>query len=157
MGTNPLENLSGFFNKGTFPNISNVSLVWAFTAIVLFILTALQAIQACKGRGVSIKKAPQTLRAVPIQRYGIFNRLSEGLASPWAAFVILLLTATLFSLTLAYEFVIVRAYQEMDVIDTNGWTFGQVVAVLFWVPPLFDAAQSLLGKPYFGPHNPMFF
>lgn len=88
------------------------------------------------------------MRADPIQRNGILRRLAEGLVSPWASFVILLLTTTIFSLTIAYEYVMVRAYQDMDVIDTNGWTFGQVVAVLFWAPPLCDATQSLLGKSF---------
>lgn len=96
---------------------------------------------------MSVKKAPQTMRPGLLQRHGIFHGLGKGLASPWTSFVILLLTVVLFSLALVYEYVMVRAYQEMDVIDMNGWTFGQVVAVLFWAPPLFDATQSLLGKP----------
>lgn len=148
MGTNPLQRLSEFFNKGTVPNISNVSLIWAFTAVVLLTLISHQLIQAWQRRGMSIKEAPQALRLAPIQRRGIFHRLVEGLASPWARFFILLLTVMLFSLTLFYEYVMVRAYQDMDVIDTDGWTFGQVVAVLFWAPPLFDAMQSLFGKSF---------
>lgn len=148
MDTNPLRKLSEFFNKGTVPNISNVSLIWAYTAIVLLTLISHQAIQACEVRGMSVKKAPQAFQVAPIQRRGIFHRLVEGLASPWARFFILLLTVMLFSLTLFYEYVMVRAYQDMDVIDTDGWTFGQVVAVLFWAPPLFDAMQSVFGKSF---------
>lgn len=148
IGTNPLQNLSGFFNKGAVPNISNVSLIWAFTAIVLLSLISPQVIKAWKGRGVFMKKAPQSLRPAPMPRHGMFKRLAEGLASPWAGCLILLLTVMLFSLTLIYEFIMVRTYSDMDVIDTNGWTFGQVVAVLFWAPPLFDAMQSLFGKPF---------
>lgn len=150
MDTNPLRKLSEFFNKGTVPNISNVSLIWAFTAVVLLTLISHQAYQACEERGMSIKKAPQAFRLAPIQRRGVFHRLVERLASPWARFFILLLTVMLFLLTLFYEYVMVRAYQDMDVIDTNGWTFGQVVAVLFWAPPLFDAMPSLFGKPFAG-------
>lgn len=148
MGANPLQRLSEFFNKGTIPNISNVSLIWAFTAVVILTLISDQATKAWKGRDTGIKKARQALRRAPIQRRGIFHRLVEGLTSPWARFSILLLTVMLFSLTLYYEFVMVRTYQEMDVIDMDGWTFGQVVAVLFWAPPLFDAMQSLFGKHF---------
>lgn len=145
MNTNPLRKLSEFFNKGTVPNISNVPLIWAFTAIVLLTLISRQVIQAREGEGMSIKKASQALRPAPIQRRGVLHRLAEVLASPWARFFILLLTVILFSLTLFYEYVMVRAYQDMDVIDKKGWTFGQVVAVMFWGPPVFDA---LFGKSF---------
>lgn len=147
MGTNPLQSLSKFFNKDSIPNISNVPMVWALTAVALIILTSSQACQALKSSGLFFRKDPQTIRIDFRRRRGIFKGLAEGLASPWASFFILLPTVSLFSLALAHEYVMVRVYQEMDVIDMNGWTFGQVVAVLFWVPPLFDVAPSLFGKP----------
>ena len=58
----------------------------------------------------------------------------------------LVFTSILFSLALAYNFRVVRQYQMMDVIDENDWSFGQVVGVLFWAPPLLDAAHSVLKK-----------
>lgn len=54
MGMNPLQTLSGFYNRDTVSNIKTVSLVWAFTAIVLVILILSQAIQACKVEGMSV-------------------------------------------------------------------------------------------------------
>ena len=33
----------------------------------------------------------------------------------------------------------------MDVIDFDGWSFGQVVAVLFWVPPALEVMHSMSG------------
>ncbi len=57
-----------------------------------------------------------------------------------------ILATVLFSLCLGYQFVMVNIYRLMDVIDFDGWTFGQVVAVLFWVPPALEIFHSVFGE-----------
>lgn len=58
------------------------------------------------------------------------------------------LTSIIFVLALIHQAMMIKLYFQMDVIDKNGWTFGQVVAVLLWVPLVFDCFCLFCG-PYF--------
>jgi hypothetical protein len=52
----------------------------------------------------------------------------------------------LFSFSLGYCFHLVKKFHEVGVIDTHGWSFGQVVAAMFWAPVFLDVAHSLFGN-----------
>ncbi|OAA59951.1 hypothetical protein ISF_05962 [Cordyceps fumosorosea ARSEF 2679] len=117
-GEEPLAYLDSFFNKNPVPNISNVPMPWAF-ASVLLVAVGRQAFQSW-GKGDDEEAAATHkpgLTALAESR----RRGQDGLG-----------------------FRVVREYQKMDIIDKRGWSFGQVVAVLFWVPPVLDAAHALV-------------
>lgn len=143
-GAEPLVYLDSFFNKNPIPNIKNVPMLWAYATAVLFALVGRQAFQSWKGQGENSVEATQKpgltalaeSRRAKTKASSFFNRKA-------VRFSLFLLTTTIFCLALGYEFRVVREYQKMDIIDKRGWSFGQVVAVLFWVPPLLDTAHAL--------------
>lgn len=105
-----LQSLSRFF-KDSIPDISDVPVVWALSAVVLFISATIQAYKDLKSSGIFSTESPQT------NRRGIFQRATEGLELPWAGVFVSLLTGLLTLLALAYHDLV---YKEMDFIDTNG-------------------------------------
>lgn len=143
-GEEPLIYLDSFFNKNPVPNIKNISVLWVFATAVLFVAIARQAFQSWKKKGEESVEATHKpgltalaeSRSVKKKTSAFFNRKA-------VRFGLLVLTTAIFCLALAYEFRVVREYQKMDIIDKRGWSFGQVVAVLFWVPPLLDSAHAL--------------
>lgn len=52
--------------------------------------------------------------------------------------VALLVACTLFGLSLGYQAEMLLKYSRAGVIDWDGWSFGQVVAVVIWVQPAAD-------------------
>jgi hypothetical protein len=142
-GEEPLAYLDQFFNKSPVPNIKTVPVLWGYTTVILAILVLRQILgQFSKG-----SQPPQaTQRPGQTNRVRRLNCLPAILQRPATKFTLLLLATTLFCFALGYEFRVVREYQKMDVIDKQGWSFGQVVAVLFWVPPVLDVFHTLFRK-----------
>lgn len=143
-GAEPLVYLDRFFNKNPIPNIKNVPMLWAFTTVVLFILVTRQIYQSWAdnhgGSAQAVNKPGLTALAQHKSLASSVARFFDGVA---ARFALLLLSTSIFCFALGYEFLVVREYQKMDIIDKKGWSFGQVVAVLFWIPPLLDTAHTL--------------
>ncbi|KAJ3493419.1 hypothetical protein NLG97_g4740 [Lecanicillium saksenae] len=143
-GAEPLVYLDRFFNKNAVPNVKNIPMLWAFATAVLFVATGRQAFQSWRGENeepAEVTHKPGLTALAESKRAK--NRISTFFSRKAVRFGFLLLTTTIFCLALAYEFRVVREYQKMDIIDKKGWSFGQVVAVLFWVPPLLDSAHAL--------------
>lgn len=126
-GVEPLMYLDNFFNKGTIPNIKTIPILWGWTTLVLLVLICHQIGKALTGGDI---KDGEVVNSKTKFR-SIFS------------FGLLFVAVSGFCLGLAYEFRVVTEYQKMDVIDKKGWTFGQVVAVLFWLAPLLDSLRSI--------------
>ncbi|KAK4442383.1 hypothetical protein QBC34DRAFT_453141 [Podospora aff. communis PSN243] len=47
------------------------------------------------------------------------------------------------SVALGYTFHMVMRFRDVNAIDINGWSFGQVVAAIFWVPVFLDVVHSM--------------
>lgn len=131
-GTNPLEYLSTFFNQGKVMNIHTAPGLWAYATAVLGVLLVTQIFSAEDDE--------------PLPKSADSKGLLAFFHSPVSKFILLLGASLLFSLTLGYQYVMVSTYQKADVIDKDGWSFGQVVAVLFWMPPLLDVIHSCFGE-----------
>lgn len=112
--TDPLIYLDWFLNYWSIPNIKTVPVLWVLSTVVLLCLVALQF-----------------LDNRPSHKINARVRLAS-----------LYLGSLLFGLALGYQTRMIQIYTAMDVIDWDGWTFGQVVALLFWVPPLVDCFRS---------------
>lgn len=143
-GAEPLVYLDDFFNKNPVPNIRNVPMLWAFATAVLVAAVSRQAFQSWRGCGEkSVEAAHKPGLTALAQSRRAKNKASTFFNQSIVRFGLLLLTTTIFCFALGYEFRVVREYQKMDIIDKKGWSLGQVVAVLFWVPPLLDTAHAL--------------
>ena len=124
IGNDPLDYLAGFYNDGGIPNLHTMPLLWGWTT---FILTLLIANQVQHAIGCGKPGSPARF----LSAWRIITRL---LAHPIA----LLVACTIFGLCLGYQAEMLRKYSGSDVIDWDGWSFGQVVAVVIWVQPVAD-------------------
>ncbi|KAJ9610011.1 hypothetical protein H2200_006341 [Cladophialophora chaetospira] len=130
IGNDPLDYLAGFYNQGSIPNLRTMPLLWGWTTLILILLASNQA------------------------RYLFGPQNSPGqtrLQSTWALVVrilahpiALLVACTLFGLSLGYQAEMLRKYSGSDVIDWDGWSFGQVVAVVVFAQPVADYLHLLL-------------
>ena len=132
-GTNPLAYLTGFFNQSSIPNIKTVPLLWGWTTLILLTLVARQAFGLGPQPSDDEKDHHDASKPKPTYHPSLLAKTSFVLAT------------IIFSLCLGYQFVMINTYRLMDVIDFDGWSFGQIVAVLFWVPPALEVMHSLSG------------
>lgn len=146
-GSNPIEYLNDFYNNKMITNIHYVPLVWAYATLILLVLVVMQIL----GRRQRPSSGCATSRQVtPTTKRTLFRRIRQHSGQGWK-FLLLLAEITLFCLALRCQYVMVSTYQAMDVIDTHEWNFGQVVAVLIWVPTLLEIVESYSGRcePFF--------
>ena len=106
--------LDGFYNQGGVLNITTVPLLWVWTTAVLAVLAARQIFEQWG------KSASKSL-VEGDQNQSLFRRVSH--------LSFLLISIALFVACLAYQYGMVAKYRDMDVIDVNGWSFGQKTRV----------------------------
>jgi len=135
MGTNPLAYLNGFYNRNRFPSIQTVHILWAW-ATVVFIFSLYD-----RWRGTILQYIGRRL-AVPIGSAS--NIFEHKYVRPIVWIVENIFGPLMFSFTLVYQILMVVQYYEMDVVDFSrqAWTFGQIVAVAVWIPPVLEALLS---------------
>jgi len=149
-GSNPLERITGFFVKSSWTNIRTIPMLWVWTTLALLVLILDEVWQAVQFR--KKKDAPQqdviktkmrpTLARLPQNRLsGNYRMLSR--------FIVTIVFIVLFSISLIFIFQMVLKLLNMYAIDTNGWSFGQVVAAMFWIPVFLDVAHSTFGNQAF--------
>lgn len=140
MHNDPLKYLMLFYNKQSLPNIKTVILLWLWTTIVLAVLQIRQISSGQKTPSASKLSTPATrVRGSRARLAAILNNATTQLIAVLAASLV-------FGLAFGYQARMVIQYFQMDVVDKNGWSFGQWVAVLFWIPPLIDFVRRLLSK-----------
>ncbi|KUI70404.1 hypothetical protein VM1G_11703 [Cytospora mali] len=139
-GSNPLDYLSGFYNQEMFPNIHSIPVIWAYTTLVFLILASFQILHKDATRG-----RPPIRGFAPLVKTSLLQRFGRIIRSLEFQFILLSLAVAIFSLTLRYQYTMVKTYERMGVVDKGSWPFGQVVAVLFWAPALLEAAKSYIG------------
>lgn len=141
-GSNPMEYLSDFYNANMVTNIHNVPILWAYSTLVLLVLVATQVIGR---RGSPVPNSLPTKEIVPTKKRTIFRRIPQPSPQCWR-YLLLLAAVSVFCLALSCQYVMVSTYHKMDVIDMHEWSFGQVVAVLIWVPTLLEVVESYYGN-----------
>lgn len=152
-GQNPLATLAGFYDQTKPPNKRTIPLVYGFSLAVFLAVVSLQVVEATRkyeqGRYTAYQKVLGAFedRGPAFTYIGKLRLLCTSLGM---RFTFLTLTTLLFILSLVYEYEMVQVYRKMDVIDLTGWTFGQVVAVMLWVPLLLEAINVEVLERMFG-------
>lgn len=146
-GSNPMEYLNDFYNQKMVTDIHNVPVLWTYATLGLLVLVVMQIL----GR----RQRPHpgyvpSKNLTPTKQRTLFRRIPMPSPQGWK-FLLLLAAIALFSLALSCQYVMVSTYHAMDVIDTHEWSFGQVVAVLIWVPTLLEVLESRNGSRQFFP------
>lgn len=145
-GSNPMEYLNDFYNQKMVTNIHNVLILWAYATLVLLVLVVIHILGR---RQRPLPGYIPSKNVSPTKQRALFRRIPLPSPQGWR-FILLLISITLFSLALSCQYVMVSTYHSMDVIDTHEWSFGQVVAVLIWVPTLLEVVESYNGsRPFF--------
>lgn len=134
-GINPLKYLTLFYNQGM--GLESVITLWALSSFILFSSMIIHLFFWVKKRYRCLNFGLEKL-----------NRSCLNLFLVPAYFM--------FGGALIYLTTMVKRYFSMDVIDKDGWNFGQVVAVLAWVPSSLDFIYciSLCCVPWFKKHLP---
>lgn len=130
-GRNPLSYAGGLYTYGgpdAFPSFKSIPFIWVCSTLMLVAATISQVWGIRKAAAIETKSSIQS-------RGGFFSQHSSGVyrwASHWTA---LLLAFLMFIFcTVYYQAGILYRLDSMDVLEWNGWTFGQVAAVTIWVP-----------------------
>lgn len=142
-GIDPLHYLTLFYNQRGVPNVRTIPALWAWSSFILAILVGIQLYswtkKTSRSSNLSLKKTNR--RRLPWAEAVVeFSRL------PVLVFFAVVVASIIFGLALGYQAQMVIRYSRMDVIDWDGWTFGQVVALLFWVPLLLECIHSCIGE-----------
>ncbi|KAI7776649.1 hypothetical protein LA080_004741 [Diaporthe eres] len=140
-GSNPMQYLSDFYNQTLITNIHKAPATWAYVTLVLLVLVLMQVI----GRHDRPISGCAPIKQVTPTKRRILRKIPWLSPQCWE-FLLLLATTTIFLLALRCQWVMVRTYQAMGVVDTHEWSFGQVVAVLIWVPALLEVVESYNGS-----------
>ncbi|KIX04569.1 uncharacterized protein Z518_05439 [Rhinocladiella mackenziei CBS 650.93] len=127
IGNDPLEYLAGFYNQGNIPNLQTAPLLWGWSTLILIVLSVNQI-----GHSLGLRREAPSRPQSPIKsaRTWVIRVLNHP--------VTLFLACTLFGLCLGYQARMLLKYSRSDVIDWDGWSFGQVVAVVIWIQPVAD-------------------
>lgn len=141
-GSNPMAYLNDFYNQNMITNIHNVPVLWAHATLILLVLMVLQTLER---RQRSSSGCIPSEKVTPTKQRTILRRIPLPLPHGWK-FLLLLTAIMTFCFALSCQYVLVSTYQAMDVIDTDEWSFGQVVAVLIWVPTLLEIVESYNGR-----------
>lgn len=172
-GNNPLQSLTGFFEKSSWTNIRTVPVVWVLTTVILLVLVAdhpglLHHNGHNEGHGeeTSPKRKPpkehmqettysrlrfqestgiqqqenDTVTSSSSQVENPSPRLQTGRLRPIIAIAFILLC----SVGLGFTFHMLMKFRQVNAIDIDGWSFGQVIAAVFWVPVFLDVAHSMI-------------
>ncbi|KAH6661312.1 hypothetical protein BKA67DRAFT_81626 [Truncatella angustata] len=129
LGTNPLFYMTQFYNHEKVPSLETVPLLLAWSTVVLLGVVAVQCLPALGETSTKVWHNAARVIRIP---------------EPVVKALPIILSSTLFMLSIAYYVDMVVVYQRMDLIDWRGWDFGQVVAFLLWLPTLIELGDAFL-------------
>ncbi|KAI9698130.1 MAG: hypothetical protein M1836_004132 [Candelina mexicana] len=117
--------------SATWTSIRAAPWIWAWSTSVLLVLTVLKIYSTEIGRKLLRQlPGPRTSPSiVTIQRY--LHHVSQGFAA-------YSLVSAIFLACLIYQNVMFFTCIRLGLIDLRTWTFGQIVAVAVWIPPVMD-------------------
>lgn len=135
--TDPLRYLAVFYNKQSFPSINTVILLWLWSTGVLLILQLTH---------ITTSSLPNSRRSRRRRFGNLIGRFYHRLVTPTIKLAMLSTASIIFGLAFGYQAQMVVEYFQMDVVDRYNWSFGQWVAVLFWIPPIIDFLRRSVHK-----------
>ena len=115
--------------------------IWAWCTICLLVLTFCQFRSSWSGQGQA-EHRPHMVLDIPHIASVLEWRLQVLRSSP--AYLII---SAIFLGGLIYQAVLFYSFIGLGLVDLNTWTFGQIVAVAVWVPPVVDYLHLQMGKP----------
>ncbi|KAF2738927.1 hypothetical protein EJ04DRAFT_560187 [Polyplosphaeria fusca] len=144
-GSNPLKRLTGFFKTSSWTNIRTVPMLWAWTTFVLLVLIPEETWQAVRLRRMNKAAARKDAAVAKIGKDAAPKPDSRPDAEHLllGRFIIATIFVVLFSVGLGYIFDMVKRFRAIGAIDASEWSFGQVVAAMFWIPVFLDVAHSV--------------
>jgi len=148
-GHTPLERLTEFFEGSSWTNIKTVPVIWAWTTFALFALLLEEGWRAVRrprgeGRASAQRSAINASLGQPEPRQPRGWLSAEYLRL--GKFAVVALLVALFTVSFGYGFSMVLGFHALGVIDIHGWSFGQVVAAIFWAPVFLDIAHSIFSQ-----------
>ncbi|KAL4892513.1 hypothetical protein BDV59DRAFT_202636 [Aspergillus ambiguus] len=136
IGSSPLRYLSIYYNYSGVLNVHSMPIIWAWSTACLISTLVAQLIRRFRTKSNPVKKRTG-IKMIP----GMLLRA----VSHW---ITMLVVTVIFGLCLGYQGQMVREYTSMDVIDWDGWTFGQIVAVTVWIPPILEHLHRRINRFY---------
>lgn len=132
LGSSPLDYLSGYYNNGSgLVSLRNTKILWAWSTLCLILCLVSRFFSGNK---------KQTLPR--IEKEGkVFSTKLQSIFIHWKILTLTLATS-LFLLCFVYQALMVWKYQQMDVINWKGWTFGQIMAVATWIPSVLEYMEN---------------
>lgn len=121
--------------------------IWGWTTAILLILIL------CQVRDEIVEKRarenPVTTSAA--REPGWFEVWRwRSIHGPRRLFWLRIIATLVFILALGWQTRVIVLYRKMGLLNRDGWTFGQLVAVLFWAPPIIETLHQLF-KHYVPP------
>ncbi len=126
----------------TWTSIRAAPWIWMWSTGILLILTVLRIYSMEKGRKM-LRRLPRPWTDSSVataQRY--LHLVSQGFAA--YGFV-----SVVFFASMIYQNVMFFTCIRLGLIDLQTWTFGQIIAVTVWIPPVMDYLHLYSGKRSF--------
>ncbi|KAK0617515.1 hypothetical protein B0T14DRAFT_271797 [Immersiella caudata] len=146
-GNNPLRSLTGFFERSSWTNIRTVPMVWTFATAILIVLVSEKVCRMAVGFRCRERPARGKEQETVYSRLGETRQERSSSQDPHShrtgRLIVSVVFIVLCSVCLGYTFHMVVRFRGIDAIDIQGWSFGQVVAAIFWVPVFLDVAHSI--------------
>lgn len=126
------------YGKAALLGVKLAPAVWAWCTFCLLLLTYFQLQKSEFGIKVKAPFMAKNLRSV----LGLFQAwCHEMLRSPFLYYS----ASSIFFVGLAYQATLFVQFLNLGLVNLQTWTFGQIVAITVWVPPVVDYLHSQLG------------
>lgn len=113
--------------------------VWAWCTVCLLILTYIRVRKSELGKKMTATFKTTNSTSV----LGLLQRRSHSiLRSPLLYYI----ASAVFFVGLAYQGTLFVQFLKLGLVDFETWTFGQIVAITVWVPPVVDYLHSQFGR-----------
>lgn len=128
------------YGTAAWRGIKTAPWIWAWCTISLLALAFCQFRLSWSGNGRGNR--PHKVLDIP-HIASVPEWMRQVLRSPPAYFII----SAMFFAGLIYQAVMFYSFIGLGLVDLNTWSFGQIVAVAVWVPPVVDYLHLQTGKP----------
>jgi hypothetical protein len=148
VGRNPLEWVASLYSDAradTYPNLRSIYVIWVYSTVTFVALTTSQLRRPDHRVSTSTQYTSLHKQSIAVPNGGFFSDHPNNLYR-WATHWTVFLAAFFMFLfgTLYYQAGMLYQLSRMDVLDWDGWSFGQIAAVTVWVPVVVEYVHNLL-------------
>ena len=122
-----------------------VPTIWVFCTICLIMLFVHQ-IFGSPGLGFFASRGQSSRPTVRPQGGGWQDRFRHVFSHPWTGMIGFYLASCMFFLSTGYQALLFYNYLGLNLLDSSGWGFGQIIAIVVWAPVLADYLYLQFGK-----------